>query len=87
MQTLTSEQHQIWQENGYLHLEDVLNADDVAFFTSEIDRIRQVPGYEPADNPDLPRGHYAWLDHARDRDSEGFMDHRDLFGIGADAKH
>lgn len=82
MQTLTNEQHQRFQSDGYLHLEKVFNPDEVEFFKNEIDRIRQIPGYEPDKNPDLPRGHYAWMDHAPDLDPEGFMDRRDLLTYG-----
>jgi hypothetical protein len=82
MQKLTDEQHRRWQTDGYLHLEQIFNPDEVEFFKSEIDRIRQIPGYEPDKNPDLPRGHYAWMDHAPDLDPEGFMDRRDLLTYG-----
>ena len=43
-----------------------------------MDRIRQVPGWEPHRDPELPIGHYAWKDHADDLDPGGFMDRRDL---------
>ncbi|MBV7334573.1 phytanoyl-CoA dioxygenase family protein [Chloroflexi bacterium TSY] len=60
----------------------MLNPDEVEFYSNEIDRIRQIPGYEPDKNPELPRGHYAWMDHTPDLDSEGFMDRRDLTPYG-----
>ena len=78
MLQLSEEQRQFWQSNGYLHLEQVFDAQEVTFYSSEMDRIRQVPGYEPDRNPDLPIGHYKWLDHAEDLDPDGFMDRRDL---------
>ena len=78
MRTLTAEQRRQWATDGYLHLEGVLDADQVEFFSSEIDRIRTVPGWEPDRRPELPRGHYGWLDHAEDLDPSGFMDRRDL---------
>ncbi len=78
MLQLTGEQRQLWQSDGYLHLQQVFDADEVAFFSNEMDRIRQLPGYEPDWNPDLPIGHYKWLDHTEDIDPHGFMDRRDL---------
>ena len=78
METLTTEQRRQWQTDGYLHIEAALDADQVAFFSGEIDRIRGVPGWEPKNDPELPIGHYAWLDHATDLDPGGFMDRRDL---------
>ena len=54
MRTLTSEQRRQWATDRYLHLEGVLDADQVAFFSSEMDRIRTVPGWEPDRNPELP---------------------------------
>jgi hypothetical protein len=79
MLTLTPAQRRQWEIDGYLHLEGVLGADDVAFFSRELDRIRGLPGWEPdRGNPDLPIGHYAWLPHAEDLDAHGFMDRRDL---------
>jgi len=78
MRTLTVEQRRQWQTDGYLHLEGVLDDDQVAFFSEEIDRIRTVPGWEPKPDPELPIGHYAWMDHAVDLDPGGFMDRRDL---------
>ena len=78
METLTPAQRRQWQSDGYLHLEGVFDADEVKFFSAEMDRIRAVPGWEPDRNPELPIGHYAWLDHAVDLDPSGFMDRRDL---------
>ena len=78
METLTTEQRRQWQTDGYLHLEGVLDDAQVAFFSDEVDRIRTVPGWEPKHDPELPIGHYAWLDHATDLDPGGFMDRRDL---------
>jgi hypothetical protein len=82
MQKLADEQRRRFQSDGYLHLEQVLNTDEAAFFRNEIDRIRQIPGYEPDKNSEMPRGHYAWMDHAPDLDSEGFMDRRELLIYG-----
>ena len=77
MQQLTQAQREQWQEGGYLQLEGVLSPDEVAYFNEELDRIRNLPGYEPSD---LPRGHYGWLPHAADLDPAGFMDRRNLLG-------
>ena len=82
MQNLTTEQRRQWQTDGYLHLEGVLDEEQVAFFSDEVDRIRTVPGWEPKRDPELPIGHYAWLDHAVDLDPNGFMDRRDLLTYG-----
>lgn len=76
MQKLTRAQRERWAIDGYIRVEQALSADQAAFFDAELDRIRQLPGWEP--NPDGPLGHYAWLDHAVDRDPEGFMDRRVL---------
>ena len=78
MDVLSTEQRRQWQTDGYLHLEGVLDEERVSFFSNEIDRIRAVPGWEPKHDPELPIGHYAWLDHATDLDPGGFMDRRDL---------
>ena len=78
MLQLTDEQRCAWQTNGFLHLEGVLDENQVAFFISEMNRFRQIPGYEPDSNPELPIGHYKWMSHTPDRDSNGFMDRRDL---------
>ncbi|HEY5646273.1 MAG TPA: phytanoyl-CoA dioxygenase family protein [Pseudomonadales bacterium] len=82
MQLLTAEQRRFWETDGYLHLPQVLDADDVALFSTEIDRIRGLPGYEPDRNPELPIGHYTWMDHAPDLNPKGFMDRRQLLGYG-----
>ena len=78
METLTTAQRRQWQTDGYLHLEGVFDAERVRFFSDEMDRIRQIPGWEPHRDPELPIGHYAWKDHADDLDPGGFMDRRDL---------
>jgi hypothetical protein len=78
MGKLTDSERRLWETDGYLHLEGALNPDEVEFFRSEIERIRGVPGYEPDRDPELPIGHYAWLDHADDMTPGGFMDRRDL---------
>ncbi len=89
MHTLTTEERRKWQTDGYLHLEGVLDDDQVKFFSAQIDRIRAMPGWEPDRNgvatpyerlksKKMPIGHYAWLDHAADLDPGGFMDRRDL---------
>ncbi|MGI9336024.1 MAG: phytanoyl-CoA dioxygenase family protein [Gammaproteobacteria bacterium] len=77
MQTLSELQRSQWSTDGYLHLEGVLSPEEVAFFSAELDRFRALPGYEPSD---VPRGHYAFLAHADDLDTEGFMDRRNLLG-------
>ncbi len=76
MQTLTDQQRHQWAVDGYLHLKGVLSADEVEFFSAELDRVRALPGYEPS--PDGPLGHYKWQEHARDLALDGFMDRRDL---------
>jgi hypothetical protein len=75
MQRLTDEQRRQWGTDGYLHLHGVLSAQEVEFFSAQLDRVRAQPGYEPSD---LPRGHYGWLPHADDLANDGFMDRRDL---------
>lgn len=82
MHKLSESQRSQFQTDGYLHLEGVMNAEEVAFFSGEIDRIRPLPGWEPDNNPDLPIGHYAWLDHAKSLDPGGFMDRRELLPYG-----
>ena len=76
MHTLTDLQREQWAVDGYLQIEGVLSPEEVDFFCREIDRLRALPGYEPAPGV-LPRGHYAWVDHA-DPDPAAFMDRRDL---------
>jgi hypothetical protein len=78
MQHLTKEERRAWETDGFLHLKNVFNADEVNFYISEFDRIRGLPGFEPDPNPALPIGHYQWLDHAAELDPDGFMDRRDL---------
>ena len=73
---LTEEQREQWAVDGYLQLEGALSPAEVDFFSPQIDRVRTQPGYEPAPGK-LPRGHYAWVDHA-DPNPEAFMDRRDL---------
>ncbi|MEQ9641242.1 MAG: phytanoyl-CoA dioxygenase family protein [Alphaproteobacteria bacterium] len=73
---LNEEQREQWAVDGYLHLEAALSPAEVAFFSDEIDRVRMLPGYEPAPGK-LPRGHYDWVEHANP-DLEAFMDRRDL---------
>ncbi len=82
MRTLNEGQRRQWATDGYLKLEGALGADEVAFFADELDRIRQLPGYEPVRRPELPIGHYDWLPHADSLDPEGFMDRRDLLPYG-----
>ncbi len=76
VRALTDLQREQWAVDGYLHLETALSADEVDFFCDQIDRIRLVPGYEPASR-DLQLGHYAWVEHA-DPDPQAFMDRRNL---------
>jgi hypothetical protein len=78
MYQLTSEEREHWEIEGYLHLKNVLDANQISVLTNEMDRMRGLPGFEPDNNPELPIGHYAWLDHAKDSDPNGFMDRRDL---------
>lgn len=78
MQKLTAAQRELWASEGYLHLEGVLDREQVQFFSDEMDRIRGLPGWEPDNNPELNIGHYAQLPHAKDTDLSGFMDRRDL---------
>jgi hypothetical protein len=73
---LTEEQREQWAVDGYLQLEGALSPAEVDFFSAQLDRVRRLPGYEPAPGK-LPRGHYAWAEHA-DLDPEAFMDRRDL---------
>ena len=75
MLKLTREQRRDWDTNGYICLEGVLGADEVAFFIDQLDEFRSRPGWEPMS---APLGHYGWMEHAKDLDSEGFMDRRDL---------
>lgn len=79
MQTLTAAQREQWSVDGYLHLRGVLSPEQVESYSEALDRVRAEPGYEPSD---LPRGHYGWLPHAADLDTEGFMDRRHLLPYG-----
>ena len=79
MQTLSEQERTQWAVDGYLHLQGILDPEQVAHYSAELDRVRQLPGFEPSD---LPRGHYGWLPHANDLDPDGFMDRRDLLGYG-----
>jgi len=79
VQTLTDEQRERWQTDGYLHLEGALDADEVAFFSDELDRIRLQRGYEPGSDQ---LGHYSMMDTARSTDPDGFMDRRILLDYG-----
>ena len=74
--SLTEAQREQWAVDGYLQIEGALTAAEVAFFSELLDKVRLQPGYEPAPGK-LPRGHYAWADHA-DPSLDGFMDRRDL---------
>ena len=78
MQTLTAEQRRQWQVDGYLHLKGVLNPDEVEHYSGQMDRVRTLPGYEPDRKPDLPIGHYSWMEQTPDQDPSGFMDRREL---------
>ncbi len=82
MLKMNDEQRRQWAVDGYLHLDGALNADEVASFNAQIDRIRLLPGWEPAKLENATRGHYGWLEHAKETDSEGFMDRRDLLPYG-----
>jgi hypothetical protein len=76
MRSLTDLQREQWAVDGYLHLVGVLSPAEVAFFSDQIDRMRERPGYEPALG-ELPRGHYKWVEHGNP-DPASFMDRRDL---------
>ena len=67
MQTLTAEQRRQWQVDGYLHLEGVLNPDEVQHYSDQMDRVRKLPGYEPDRKPELPIGHYSWMSKRQTR--------------------
>ena len=77
MQRLTEEQRTQWAVDGYLCIEGALKPDEVEFFSSEIDRFRKLPGWEPLSGM-LPRGHYGWVEKCVDQDPEAFMDRRDI---------
>lgn len=77
MRTLTEDQRQRWAVDGYLHLEGVFDADEVKFYSDQIDAIRTKPGWEPKPG-ELPRGHYGWVEQSVNQDTEAFMDRRDI---------
>ena len=77
MQRLTEEQRTQWAVDGYLCIEGALKQDEVEFFSSEIDRFRKLPGWEPLSGM-LPRGHYGWVEKCADQDPAAFMDRRDI---------
>lgn len=79
MATLTVEQRERWDRDGYLVLERALDPDEVAYFNQDLDRVRMLPGWEPSK---VALGHYGQLDHAASTDPEGFMDRRDLLDYG-----
>ena len=83
LEKLTEQQRAGWNVDGYLKLEQILSDDEVTFFSNELDRIRQEPGWEPVRDPTMPIGHYGWLPHADDLDPDGFMDRRDLLPYGS----
>lgn len=75
MKTLTHEQRRKWAIDGFLHLEGVFDADEVAFYNDQVDALRGKPGYEPNG---VQRGHYGWVEKAINQDPEAFMDRRNL---------
>lgn len=58
MLQLSETQQKLWDTDGFLHLEQVFDPDEVNFFIAEMDRIRQIPGFELNPDPELPMGHY-----------------------------
>ena len=48
MKKLTRAQREQWAIDGYIRVEGALSADQVAFFDAELDRVRQLPGWEPS---------------------------------------
>jgi hypothetical protein len=77
MINLTEQQRTQWARDGYIQLEQVLSAGEVAFFSEQLDQIRKQPGWEPI-HGELPRGHYGWMAQSVNQDPESFMDRRDL---------
>jgi hypothetical protein len=75
LQKLTNAQRRAWDVDGFIQLEGVLSADEVSFFSDQLDELRRKPGWEPMGSP---IGHYAWMDQTPSQDPEGFMDRRDL---------
>jgi hypothetical protein len=59
---LTEEQREQWAVDGYLQLEGALSPAKSTSSPSRSTGAAQ-PGFEPAPGK-LPRGHYAWVDHA-----------------------
>ena len=84
MLKLSDEQRRIFETDGYLHLEGALNPDEVSFFISDMERIRQIPGFEPSPDPELPIGHYQWQDHSKVQEVNGFMDRHNLHRLHGD---
>ena len=82
MKTLTQEQREQWDKDGYVFLPQVFDAEEVEFYSAEIDRIRKTPGYEPIRGENVPIGHYGWLPHAEQESDDGWMDRRDLVPYG-----
>lgn len=81
MLKLTDAQHRQWAVDGYLHLKQVLDPDEVALYSRLIDEMRYQPGWEPC--PDIPRGHYGWVERNPHADEpEAFMDRRDILAYG-----
>jgi ectoine hydroxylase-related dioxygenase (phytanoyl-CoA dioxygenase family) len=77
MHTLSDEQRSRWSIDGYLHLENVFDAEEVAFYDKEVDEIRKRPGWEPKPG-ELPRGHYGWVEKSVNQQPTAFMDRRDI---------
>ena len=75
--TLTQDQRDRWMIDGYLHLSNVFDAEEVNSLSASVDGLRQTAGWEPMSGM-LPRGHYGWVEQTADQDTEGFMDRRDL---------
>ena len=82
MLKLSEEQRSRWVEDGFLIIPQALSTDDVELYSSEIDRIRATPGYEPVFDEKMPIGHYSWLPHAVSLEKNAFMDRRDLIPYG-----
>ena len=75
MEQLSKQQRRAWDINGFIHLEGVLDADEISHLCQQVDDIRTKPGWEPTN---LPMGHYDWVEQCQNQDTEGFMDRRDL---------
>ena len=63
MKKLTEQQRSDWAINGYICVEQALSAEEVDFFSDQIDQMRAKPGWEPSD---LPVGHYGWVEKSED---------------------